>query len=59
MPYPGTTFKKHNKKLKGGAARRAGRMAEAMERSGVPEGESIATANKYGDKLMRKGRKKK
>ncbi|MDE2100368.1 MAG: hypothetical protein KGL39_24160 [Patescibacteria group bacterium] len=53
MPYPGTTFRKHNKKLSDGAARKAGAQAEAMERAGVTEGEAIATANKTGDRMMR------
>lgn len=56
MPWPtGKGFAdKHNKKLKGGAAQKAADMATAMVKSGVPEGEAIATANKHGDKLQDK-----
>ncbi len=56
MPWPtGKGFAgKHNKKLKGGAADTAARQATAMVNKGVPEGIAIATANKTGDRLMRK-----
>lgn len=59
MPWAtGKAFaSKHNKKLKGAAATKAARQATAMIRAGVPEGEAIATANKRGDKLMRKKKK--
>ena len=47
MPWTAKTFKsRHNKKLSGGQASKAAAMANAMLRSGVPEGEAIATANK-------------
>jgi hypothetical protein len=59
MPYPGTSFNKHNKKLKGAVAEKAGRQAMAMERAGVPVGEAIATASKHGNKMMRKQQRKK
>jgi uncharacterized protein YdaT len=55
MPWTAASFKsKHNGKLKGAAASKAAEMATAMVRSGVPEGVAIATANKHGDKMMRK-----
>ncbi len=46
---------RHNKKLSPQQASKAAAMANAMLRSGVPEGEAIATANsrvkgKYGRK---------
>ena len=59
MPWSGKSFaSKHNKKLKGAAANKAARQATAMVNAGVPEGIAIATANKRGDKLMNKSRKK-
>ncbi len=46
MPWTPQSFAaKHNKKLKGARATKAARMANAMLRAGVPEGEAIATAN--------------
>lgn len=56
MPWKtGKAFaSKHNKKLKGAAASKAAGMATAMVREGVPEGIAIATANKHGNKMMRK-----
>ena len=55
MPWDAASFaKKHNKKLKGEAASKAAEQATAMVKAGVPEGIAIATANKHGDKLMRK-----
>lgn len=55
MPYPGTTFAKHNKKLRKrpAVARKAGKQATAMINAGVPEGTAIATANKHADKLLK------
>ena len=47
MPWPGTTFKKHNKSLTDSEAKKAGKQATAMLEAGVPEGEAIATANKH------------
>lgn len=47
MPWTGKTFAaKHNKSLKGGAAKKAAAQATAMVRAGVPDGIAIATANK-------------
>jgi uncharacterized protein YdaT len=55
MPWssPSAFAKKHNKKLKGKSASVAQRMANAMLRKGVPEGEAIATANKKGDSVAK------
>lgn len=50
MPWPGTSFKKHNKHLSDSEARKAGKQATAILKSGVPEGESIAIANKNAKK---------
>jgi hypothetical protein len=46
---------RHNKKLKGAAATKAASQANAMLRSGVPEGIAIATANKTGNKMQSRG----
>jgi uncharacterized protein YdaT len=55
MPWDAKSFaSKHNKKLKGEAASKAAAQATAMVNAGVPEGIAIATANKHGDKLMKK-----
>ena len=56
MPWAtGSAFaSRHNKKLKGAAADKAKSQAEAMIREGVPEGIAIATANKTGNRMMRK-----
>ena len=57
MPWTGADFaEKHNKKLKGAAAEKAAAQANAMIKSGVPEGEAIATASKHGDKIARRER---
>ena len=46
MPWDSKSFAaRHNKKLSPEAAAKAARMANAMLRAGVPEGEAIATAN--------------
>ena len=62
MPWAPKQFKeKHNKKLSLGAARHAAAQATAMIAHGVPEGEAIATANKYANKgygAVKKGKKK-
>ena len=51
MPWDAKSFAaKHNHKLKGEAAAKAARVATAMVKRGVPEGESIATANKVAQK---------
>jgi uncharacterized protein YdaT len=56
MPWTGPEFaKKHNHKLKGKAADKAAKQATAILRSGVPEGEAIAIANK---RAKSKGKKK-
>ena len=48
MPWDAKTFKdKHNKKLTLAQAGKAAAQATAMIAHGVPEGEAIATANKY------------
>lgn len=57
MPYTAQSFaSRHDRKLKGKAASTAARMANAMEKAGVPVGEAIATANKHGDTIMRRKR---
>jgi uncharacterized protein YdaT len=56
MPWTPDEFaSRHNKKLKGHAAKKASEMANAMIKEGVPENVAIATANKHGNKLMRQG----
>ena len=60
MPWSAKSFaSRHNKKLKGDAAGNAAAQANALLRSGVPEGEAIAIANKRGNKLMGKHGNKK
>ena len=55
MPWDAKSFKeKHNHKLKGAAASKAAEMATAMVKAGTPEGIAIATANKHGNKMMRR-----
>ena len=57
MPWDAASFaSKHNRKLKGAAASKAAEQATAMVKAGVPEGIAIATANKTGDRMMRKKR---
>lgn len=57
MPWSAASFKaKHNKKLTGEQSSKAASMANAMLKSGVPEGEAIAIANK---RVARAGRKAK
>jgi len=59
MPFTGKSFKsRHNHKLSGSAASKAASMANAMMKSGVPEGEAIATANKRAGAAARKAKKK-
>jgi uncharacterized protein YdaT len=54
MPWTPKGFaSRHNKKLKGAAAAKASEQANAMLRSGVPEGIAIATANKHANKMSR------
>lgn len=60
MPWTGASFKsRHNKKLSGAQASKAASMANAMLRSGTPEGIAIATANKRVAKMGKHIRKKK
>ena len=57
MPWTGPQFKaKHNHSLNKNQAKHAAQQATAMIRIGVPEGEAIATANKYAGR--RQGRKR-
>lgn len=58
MPWSAKSFKaKHNHSLSGSQAKKAASMANAMLRSGVPEGEAIATANKRAGRGIKKARK--
>lgn len=64
MPWTPESFRaKHNKSLTLAQAGHAAAQAEAMMKHGVPEGEAIATANKYAKKprkgfgAVRKGKK--
>ena len=48
MPWTANSFAaRHNHSLKGASAAKAASQANAMLRSGVPEGIAIATANKH------------
>jgi uncharacterized protein YdaT len=59
MPWTGKEFaSRHNHKLKGAAADKAARQANAMLRAGVPEGEAIATANKRAKGAVRNNNSK-
>lgn len=52
MPWTPSEFrKKHNAKLSDAQASKAAEMANAMLRSGVPEGIAIATANKHAENM--------
>ena len=53
MPWPGTSFKKHNKSLSNSQARKAGKQATALLGK-VPEGEAIAIANKHAKAHIKK-----
>lgn len=58
MPWTAKSFaQKHNHKLKGASAAKAASMANAMLRSGTPEGIAIATANKRAAPATRKNPK--
>ena len=60
MPWSGKEFaSRHNHKLKGKSADKAASQANALLRSGVPEGEAIAIANKHTVKGSKHGKKKK
>ena len=53
MPWTAGEFaSRHNHKLSGAPAAKAASMANAIMRSGAPEGIAIATANKHADKMM-------
>ena len=55
MPWSGKSFKsKHNHGLSKPVANKAAKQANAMLRSGVPEGEAIATANKHASELTKR-----
>jgi len=47
MPWSGQSFQKHNHALHGAKAEHAAHIANAVLKSGVDEGESIAIANKW------------
>lgn len=60
MPWSAKSFaSKHNHKLKGEAASKAASQANSLLRSGVPEGEAIAIANKHAGKIKGKHARKK
>lgn len=46
MPWSGSSFKKHNKKLSGSQSAKAAKIANHVLQSTGDEGEAIATANK-------------
>ena len=51
MPWTGKEFAtRHNHKLSGEGAAKAAAQANALLKSGVPEGEAIAIANKQAKK---------
>lgn len=52
MPWPsGKAFAaKHNKKLRGARAQKAADVATGALKSGVPEGEAVAIANKWAQR---------
>jgi len=55
MPWTGQEYRsRHNKRLSSAQAGKAARMANAMLKEGVPEGEAIATANARVDPGARK-----
>jgi uncharacterized protein YdaT len=56
MPWEGTSFAKHNKKLAGkpGAAKKAGAVATAILREGGDEGKAIRIANSMVGKFIKK-----
>lgn len=61
MPFTGKTFRdRHNHGLSASAATKAAAQANAVMRSGVPEGEAIAIANKHAKSkpAARYGKKK-
>lgn len=56
MPWklPSLYAKRHNKKLKGAAAKKATDVANALLAKGEDEGKAIRIANSVGDKAMKK-----
>lgn len=57
MPWTSDSYRsRHNKSLTDAGAKKAASMANAMLKSGVPEGEAIATANKHVSGQKRKSR---
>lgn len=59
MPWDASSFaSKHNHSLSKAGAAKASSMANAMLRSGTPEGIAIATANKYANKHASKLKKR-
>lgn len=59
MPWTAASFKKkHNHGMSMPVAKKAAEMATAMVKSGVPEGEAIATANKRAASAARKAKKR-
>jgi uncharacterized protein YdaT len=54
MPWTGSSFKKHNKKLTPAQSARAAKIANAILKSGADEGIAIATANKRAKKKPKK-----
>lgn len=59
MPWsPGEFASRHNHGLSKAGAAKASSMANAMLRSGTPEGVAIATANKYANKHAGKLKKR-
>jgi len=53
LPWTAPSFRaKHNRKLKGLAAKKAAEQASAMVKAGVAENIAIATANKTGDRIQ-------
>lgn len=50
MPWTGKTFHKHNYKLTAEESDKAAKQATAVLKSGAPEGEAIAIANKQASK---------
>ena len=59
MPWdsPADFARRHNRKLKGEAAKKARSIAEAMIARGVDEGIAIATANKRARGFGAKGKR--
>ena len=56
MPWTGQTFKKHNKKLSTGQAKKAARIANAILKDTGDEGLAIRTANARISGRVRKKR---